>query len=92
MALRQVDGTSMYVVAGSARYSSALILAAERLLLATAGRRDGMVVGQRSIDLALLEAHANGVRLNDEVELVRAMASSGSRLQVVIYRWARPPP
>ncbi|MCW3158000.1 MobF family relaxase [Micropruina sonneratiae] len=85
MPLRRADGTSMYVVAGSARYSSAPILAAERLLLATAGRRDGMVVGQRSIDLALLEAHANGVRLNDgQVELVRAMASSGSRLQVAI--------
>ncbi len=75
----------MYVVAGSAQYSSAPIMAAERRLLATAGRRDGMVVDQRSIDLAMLEAHANGAQLNTgQVELVRAMASSGARLQVAI--------
>ncbi|MBK8445249.1 MAG: relaxase domain-containing protein [Micropruina sp.] len=85
MSLRRADGTSMYVVAGSARYSSAPIIAAEHRLLTTAGCRDGMVVGPRSVDLALLEAHANGVRLNHgQVELVRAMASSGSRLQVAI--------
>ena len=36
MSLRRADGTSMYVVAGSARYSSAPIIAAERRLVASA--------------------------------------------------------
>ncbi len=83
--LLRPDGTSVYVVAGSTWYSSQRVLDAEARLLAIAGRRDGMVAGARSIDLALLQAYANGVELNaGQVDLVRAMASSGARLQVAI--------
>ena len=39
--LRRRDGTSVYEVAGTARYTSAAILAAEARLVAAAARRDG---------------------------------------------------
>ena len=83
--LRRPDGSSVYTVADSAIYTSQQILDAETRLLAFAGRRDGMVVGERSIGLALLEAAANGVELNTgQVNLVRSMASSGDRLQLAL--------
>lgn len=83
--LRRPDGSSVYTVADSAIYTSQQILDAETRLLAFAGRRDGMVVGERSIGLALLEATANGVELNTgQVNLVRSMASSGDRLQLAL--------
>jgi len=79
------DGSSVYTVADSATYTSRQILDAETRLLAVAGRRDGMVVGERSISLALLAATANGVELNTgQVNLVRSMASSGDRLQLAL--------
>ena len=84
-ALRRGDGSSVYTVAGSARYTSQRILDAEQRLLRIGGRTDGMVVGEPSISLALLASMANGVPLNPgQVALVRAMASSGARLQVAI--------
>jgi hypothetical protein len=61
------------------------ILDAESRLLAFAGRRDGMVAGERSISLALLATLANGVELNTgQLNLVRSMASSGDRLQLAL--------
>lgn len=84
-ALRRPDGGSVYTVADSAIYTSQQILDAETRLLAFAGRRDGMVVGERSISLALLAATANGVELNTgQVNLVRSMASSGDRVQLAL--------
>ena len=84
-ALRRPDGSSVYTVADSAIYTSHQILDAESRLLALAGRRDGMVIGERSISLALLATLANGVQLNpSQVDLVRRMASSGERLQLAI--------
>jgi hypothetical protein len=83
--LRRPDGSSVYTVADSAIYTSQQILDAESRLLAFAGQRDGMVVGERSISLALLAATANGVELNGgQVNLVRSMASSGDRLQLAL--------
>ncbi|HEY3410025.1 MAG TPA: MobF family relaxase [Propionicimonas sp.] len=83
--LLRPDGSSVYTVAGSAIYTSRAILDAEARLLEVAGRRDGMVAGERSISLALLASLANGTPLNSgQAELVRAMASSGSRLQLAI--------
>ena len=84
-ALLRPDGSSVYTVAGSAIYTSRAILDAESRLLAMAGRRDGMVAGERSISLALLATLANGTPLNaKQVELVRTMASSGARVQLAI--------
>jgi ATP-dependent exoDNAse (exonuclease V) alpha subunit len=84
-ALRRVDGSSVYTVAGSELFTSTRILAAEQRLVAAAGRSDGRVVDASTVDLALLEAAANGNALDaGQAELVRAMCSSGAGLQLAI--------
>src|SRR4051794_27199152 len=84
-ALRRSDGTSVYVVAGSARYTSSEILAAEQIILAAAGRRDGHVTPTAAVDVALLESVANGVTLNpSQAQLVRELATSGARVQLAL--------
>jgi AAA domain len=83
--LRRADGSSVYTVAGSELFTSAQILAAEQRLVAAAGRIDGRVVEAETVDLALLEAAANGNALDaGQAALVRAMCSSGARLQLGI--------
>jgi len=82
--LRRRDGTSVFTVQDSTVYTSAEMMAAERRILAAADLRDGRVVDETSIGLALLEYHAQrGVQLNDgQAAMVRAMATSGARLQL----------
>ncbi len=83
--LRRADGTSVYTSAGSDLYTSQRILAAEQRLVAAAGRRDGHAADATSVDLALLESTANGLTLNaGQATMVRAMATSGARLQLAI--------
>jgi conjugative relaxase-like TrwC/TraI family protein len=83
--LRRADGSSVYTVAGSELFTSARILAAEQRLVATAGRINGHVVDAGTVELALLEAGANGVSLDaGQAALVRAMCTSGARLQLAI--------
>jgi limonene-1,2-epoxide hydrolase len=84
-ALRRADGSSVYSVAGSELFTSVRILAAEQRLVATAGRSDGRVVEAETVELALLEAAANGNALDaGQTGLVRAMCTSGARLQLAI--------
>ena len=84
-ALRRVDGSSVYTVAGADLYTSQRILDAEQRLVATAGRGDGTVVDESAVDLALLEIAANGTALDvGQASLVRQMCSSGARLQLAI--------
>ena len=84
-ALRRVDGSSVYTVAGAALYTSQRILDAEARLLAAAGRRGGASVEQTAVDLALLEMAANGTALDaGQASLVRQMCTSGARLQLAI--------
>ena len=84
-ALRRVDGSSVYTVAGADLYTSQRILDAEQRLVATAGRRDGTVVDESAVDLALLEMAANGTALDmGQASLVRQMCTSGARLQLAI--------
>jgi DNA primase catalytic core len=84
-ALRRSDGSSVYTVAGSTLYTSTEILAAERAILAAAGRRDGRVVSAAAVDIALLESAANRVALNPgQVQLVRELATSGTRVQLAL--------
>jgi AAA domain len=84
-ALRRVDGSSVYTVAGAALYSSQRILNAERRLVATAGRAAGPVVHESAVDLALLEMAANKTALDPgQAALVRQMCTSGARLQLAI--------
>jgi hypothetical protein len=86
--LRRRDDESVYTVHGAEHYTSARVLAAERRLIAAAAHMDGRTAGIEAVDPALLETAANGVTLNaGQVALVRAMATSGARLQLAI-----PPP
>ena len=83
--LRRPDGTSVYVRAFSARYSSKRILAAEADLVNAAGQRGGRVVDPNSLHLALLESLANRTPLNPgQRDLVTAMATSDRRLMLAI--------
>ena len=84
-ALRRVDGSSVYTVAGADLYTSQRILDAEQRLVAAAGRRDGSAVDESAVDLALLEMAANGTALDaGQAALVRQMCTSGARLQLAI--------
>jgi conjugative relaxase-like TrwC/TraI family protein len=84
-ALRRIDGSSVYTVAGADLYTSQRILAAEQRLLAAAGCLDGASVEETAVDLALLEIAANGTALDvGQAALVRQMCSSGARLQLAI--------
>ena len=77
-ALRRVDGSSVYTVAGADLYTSQRILDAEQRLVTAAGRRDGASVDQAAVDLALLEMAANGTALDaGQAVLVRQMCTSG---------------
>jgi hypothetical protein len=83
--LQRSDGASVYTVAGAELFTSTRILEAERRLVATAGRRDGQAITATAVDVALLEATANGVALNaGQIALVRDMSTSGARLQLAI--------
>jgi conjugative relaxase-like TrwC/TraI family protein len=84
-ALRRVDGSSVYTIAGADRYTSQRILDAERRLVTVAGGRYGTVLDRSAVDLALLEMAANGTALDAaQAAMVRQMCSSGSRLQLAI--------
>jgi DNA primase catalytic core len=84
-ALRRRDGSSVYLVAGSQRYTSKTIIDAEHSLLANAKRRDGRTVSDTHVGLALAESAANGMTLNPaQAQMVRELATSGSRVQVAI--------
>ena len=84
-ALRRVDGSSVYTVAGADLYTSQRILDAETRLVAAAGQRDGSAVDQTAVDLALLEMAANGTALDaGQAALVRQMCTSGARVQLAI--------
>jgi conjugative relaxase-like TrwC/TraI family protein len=63
-ALRRVDGSSVYSIAGADLYTSQRILAAEQRLVTVAGIRDGTVVDRTIVDVALLEMAANGTALD----------------------------
>src|SRR4029453_10364211 len=84
-ALRRVDGSSVYTVAGSDLFTSRRILAAEQRLVTTAGRADGRLLDAATVELALLESSANGTALDaGQAALVRAMCTSGAWLQLAI--------
>ena len=84
-ALRRVDGSSVYTVAGADLYTSQRILDAERRLVLAAGRRDGSAVDESAVALALLEMAANRTALDPgQASLVRQMCTSGARLQLAI--------
>ena len=84
-ALRRADGQSVYKVPDVEWYTSSRILDAEQRVVVHAGRTDGRAVAPDVIDLALLEAFANGTQLTPgQNDLVRTMAGSGRRVQLAI--------
>jgi conjugative relaxase-like TrwC/TraI family protein len=84
-ALRRIDGSSVYSIAGADLYTSQRILAAEQRLVTVAGLRNGTAVGRSVVDLALLEMAANGTALGmGQASLARQMCTSGARLQLAI--------
>jgi hypothetical protein len=84
-ALRRMNGSSVYTVAGADLYTSQRILDAEQRLVAAAGRGDGPEVDESAVDLALLEMAANRTALDaGQAALVRRMCTSGARLQLAI--------
>ena len=84
-ALRRMNGSSVYTVAGTDLYTSQRILDAERRPVIAAGRGDGPVVDESAVDLALLEMAANKTALDaGQAWLVRQMCTSGARLQLAI--------
>ena len=83
--LRRSDGASVYTVAGSQLYTTRAVIDAEQRLVAAAQRYDGRRLTDTQVDLALLEAAANRVTLNDpQAQMVRELATSGGRLQLAI--------
>ncbi|HPE12018.1 MAG TPA: MobF family relaxase [Actinomycetota bacterium] len=83
--LRRSDGSSVYTIASSARFTSSEILAAEARIVERAGQFDGRRVPANAVDLAMLASTANGLPLNaGQATLVREMATSGARLQLAI--------
>jgi len=61
------------------------VLAAEQSLLELAQRNDGHHATESSVELALLEATANGLALNPgQIAFVRALAGSGARCQLAL--------
>jgi conjugative relaxase-like TrwC/TraI family protein len=84
-ALRRVDGSSVYTIAGADRYTSQRILDAEQRILTAAGRHDGAAVDSSAVELALLEMAANGTALDvGQAALVRQMCTSGARVELAI--------
>jgi hypothetical protein len=84
-ALRRVDGSSVYTLAGADQYTSQRILDAEQRILTVAGIRDGTVLDRSVVDLAVLEMAANGSALDTgQASLVWQMCTSGARLQLAI--------
>ncbi|MEP7180169.1 MAG: MobF family relaxase, partial [Pseudonocardiales bacterium] len=83
--LRRRDGSSVFAVAGSQLYTSTAVLEAEERIIRAASLLDGRSLDEATVGLALLEAAANGTRLNDgQAALVRDLATSGRRVQLAI--------
>jgi conjugative relaxase-like TrwC/TraI family protein len=82
-ALRRADGSSVFEVAGSQLYTSREVLEAEARILAAASLTGGAAIAGQVVELALLEAQANGTPVNDgQAALVRSLATSGLRVQL----------
>ena len=84
-ALRRPDGTSVYDVHGSTRYTAQRILNAEQTVLAAARRTDERRDNPIRVGITIAEAAANRRTLDpSQAALVTALATSGSRVQVAL--------
>ena len=79
--LRRADGSSVYEVAGTRRYTSETLLIAERSVADAAGRRDSWVIPPEAVEAAIAEAAAAGRPLNPgQAHLVRRLAGTPAPL------------
>ena len=83
--LRRSNGETVYRHTGADRYTSQRIVDAEQRILTTAGRCDGFAWSADDVELSVLAARLDEVRLNRGQEaLVTAMATSGNRVQLAL--------
>ena len=83
--LRRRDGRSIYHRALGDQFTSQAVLDAEDRILAAAGLTGGVELTSLEVDLALLEAAANGGELNaGQATMVRQIAMSDRRVQLVL--------
>ena len=83
--LRRRDGSSVYSRHGTAFYTSAQTLAAERRILSAATRGGGRRAHTDDVELALADSAARGKQLNPgQAALVAEMATSGRRVALAL--------
>lgn len=83
--MRRRDGFDVHTRHESALLTTAAVLDAEGRIVALAQRGDGVAVAEKHVEMALLESTANGRDLNaGQRSLVRAMATSGAKLQLAL--------
>ena len=84
-ALRRRDGSSVYTRNGTALYTSAEILSAERRILHAATLDEGRTVADTDVEIALADSAARGKHLNPgQIALVTEMATNGRRLALAL--------
>ncbi|WP_207006014.1 MobF family relaxase [Nocardioides aromaticivorans] len=84
-ALRRSDGTSVYRHTGRDHYTSRRVLEAEQRIVKAAERMDGLARSTDDVELSVLAAILDGVRLNrGQQEMVTALATSGARVQLAL--------
>ena len=84
--LRRADGSSVYEVAGSRRYTSAAILDAERRILGEAACQDFRVIDSDAVDAGVAGSRSRTASAlgPDQAEMVRQLATSGARVQLAL--------
>ena len=84
-ALRRSDGTSVYRHTGADHFTSRRMLDAEQRIVDAAGRPCGTPLDPLDVELALMKAELDGVRLNaGQHELVRALVTSPRQLALAL--------
>jgi conjugative relaxase-like TrwC/TraI family protein len=83
--MRRRDGRDVHTRHEATVFTTNAVLDAETRIVALAQRNDGVAVANEHVEMALLEAAANGRELNaGQRSLVRAMATSGAKLQLAL--------
>lgn len=83
--MRRRDGRDVHTRHEATLFTTTAVLDAEARIVALAQRNDGIAVADEHVEMALLESAANGRELNaGQRSLVRAMATSGAKLQLAL--------
>ena len=79
------DGTSVYRHTGRDHFTTTRVLDAEARIVAAAASTDAVAWSTDDVELAILAARLDGTELNaGQEQLVRAMATSGRRVQLAL--------